>query len=274
MQNLLISGLNALIKKYRFQEKILITPSLYTGQQILQHLTRESPGWINIRPSTAGLIAEDIAEPEMIKNDTRVISRVESNIIIDSIFSDLARESKLSYFKKNIINTGIIDAITAIIAELKMSGMVFTDLDTKHFINPQKAKDIKLMYRQYEETLAEKNLIDYPELINMSLGILGKKKKEKSEAKYIVLSRYKNTPLEVELINAISGGAPIIIGEEKIYGLPEPKNSWKTDDAKSSTSCFSYLFDIENIPPDCSGTGISLSSSASYQDEVDEVWEA
>ncbi len=271
MQNHLISGLIDVIKKYRFQEKILIVPSLHTGQEILQHLTRESSGWINMRPATLQLLSENIARKELIEKDIKIISRVESNIIIDGIFTDLAREGKFSYFKKNIINTGIIEAITAIITELKMSGITPDSLDPEHFINPQKGHDLELIYRGYEGFLHTKYLADYPRLINLALEILKPEKTEAGDAKYIVLSRYANTPLERQLIDALSNKSPLIIGGERIYGIPRPGNMWEGGDKESPSSCFCRLFDIASMPGDCIETGISLFNAASYQNEIDEV---
>jgi len=271
MQNHLIFGLNDLIKKYRFQEKILIVPSLYTGQQILQHLTMESPGWINIGPATVQTLAEDISRADIIKKDLKLISQIESNIIIDSIFSDLAREGELSYFKKNIINTGIIEAITGMITELKMSGITPEDLEPEHFIDPDKGQDLKLIYRQYEDILIQKGLADYPRTINMALDILKSGKTEKNHTKYIVFSRYANTYLERKFINAISGNDPAIIEGEKIHGIPEPENRWKNVERDRQPSCFCWLFDIESMPAGCVEMEIELFAAASYQNEVNEV---
>lgn len=277
MGNCLISKLNQLIKKYRFDEKILIVPDFNTGHQILQDLSKNSPGWINFKAATIGSLASEIAAHKLLKDKIEKISSIESNFIIDTVFTELAEEGSLMYFKKYIINTGIINAITAIIIELKMSGLSHQNIKSKYFIDPKKGEDIKLIFSGYQDFLKEKGLADSADIIAASCKILDDSGPPDSSIKYIVLSRYANTLLEREFIKSISGGSPVVIAEEEIHGLDTPKNRWEKKnkasriDSSSNIERAGWLFDIENAPPPVEDNTISLFSGDTYQNELYEL---
>ena len=131
MENHLLIKLKQLIQLYKFNEKILITPDFNIGNQILQDLSVKSGGWINFKASTVLSLACEIAEEKLLSGSIEMISSIESNFLIDEIFSRLAVTEKLKYFKKFKINSGIINAINNILIELKMSGIAPVDLKEK-----------------------------------------------------------------------------------------------------------------------------------------------
>ena len=277
MENHLISKLKRLVQEYRFDEKILVNPDFNTGYQILQHLARKSSGWINFKTATVESLAYAAAEEKLLKDKIEKISLVESNFLIDGIFSELSEMGRLKYFKKYIINTGIIGAITDIIIELKMSGVAPSRLKIGDFIDPEKAHDIKLIFSGYEDTLRDKGLTDTPNIIAAACKLLesGGVLQDRS-TKYIVFQRYPNTFLEKEFLKKISGDGLIIIPEEKVHGLSIPRNKWAADDKDSSGPMSNiersgWLFDIENSPPPINDNTIELFSGANSQNEIDEM---
>ena len=277
MKNCLILKLNQLNKKHRFDEKILIVPDHNTGNQILQDLSKNSPGWINFKTATAGSLASEIAAPELLNSKIEKISSIESTFIIDTIFTELAEADSLMYFEKYIINSGIISAITAIIVELKMAGLSITDIKEEHFIDPNKGKDIKLIFSKYQDYLKEMGLADIADIIAAACMITDKSPVADSSIKYIVLSRYANTPLEKKFINSISGSGPIIISEEDVYGIDRPKNRWshggKEDriEPVSNIERAGWLFDAGNGPASIKDDTISLFSKSTYREEIYEI---
>lgn len=278
MKNTLITKLNQIIQKYRFDEKILIVPGFDIGNQILQDLSRNNSGWINFKAATVESLASEVAEEKLLKDKIEKISSIESDFLIDTIFTELAEEGSLKYFEKHIINTGIINAITDIIIELKMSAVSPQDLKKEDFIDPKKVEDIKLIFSRYEGTLKEKRLADTADIIAFACKILDSNGAPDNSVKYIVLSRYANTPIEKKFLISISGNDLIIIGEEEVYGLTVPKNRWEENgkinriDPVSNIERSGWLFDIENAPPALEDNTISLFSGATYRNELYELF--
>ena len=90
MENCLISELKKIPDEYRLDEKILITPDFNTGRQILQTLSRSGHGWINFRTATVQSLASEIVSEKLLAGNIEKISPIESNFIIDRIFTRLA----------------------------------------------------------------------------------------------------------------------------------------------------------------------------------------
>ena len=277
MKNILITKLITLIQRYKLDEKILITPDFNTGRQILQDLSRNSSGWVNFKTATVESLALEIAAEKLLRDKIEKISSIESNFIVDGIFTRLAEEGRLAYFEKHIINTGIIGAITDIIIELKMSGVSPEGIKEDNFIDPKKGEDIKLIFSRYEDTIKEKRLADTADMIAAACKILEGSSAQDSSIKYIVLSRYVNTPLEKEFIKSISGNDLIIIGEEEVCGLDTPKDRWEEKASKNRIDPVSniertgWLFDIDNAPVPLDDNTISLFSGAAYRNELYEL---
>ena len=277
MENCLISKLKKISDEYKLDEKILITPDFNTGHQILQTLSKSGPGWINFKAATVVSLASEIAAEKLLGGNIEIISSVEQNFIIDTIFTELAEEGSLAYFEKHTINTGIISAISDIIIELKMLGLSPGGIRKDYFIDPKKGEDIKLIFSRYEDAIKEKRLADTADIIAAAYKILEGSSAPDSRIKYIVLSRYINTPLEREFIKSISAGDLIIIAEEKVYGLDTPKNRWEEKAEESSIDPASniersgWLFDTANAPPALEDNTIGLFSGATYRNELYEL---
>ncbi len=274
MENCLISELKKISDKYKLDEKILLTPDFNTGRQILQTLSRNGPGWINFKTATVASLASEIASEKLHTGNIEKISSVESNFIIDGIFTRLAEEGALKYFEKHTINTGIINTMTDIIVELKMSGLSHKDIKEDNFIDPKKAKDIKLIFSRYEDAIKNKRLADNADIIAAANKILEDGSVSDRSIKYIVLSRYSNATLEKKFLNSISAGNLIITDEEEVYGLSVPKNRWKKEGSAATMEPVSniersgWLFNVDSAPLPLDDGTIDLFSGANYREEL------
>ncbi len=282
MENFLISKLKFISYKYRFQEKTLVVPSFDIGYQILENLASSGVGWINFKVATAASLAEEITEEKLYKEKLDRISTLESNFLVDEIFTRLAESGSLKYFEKHTINTGIISAIGSIIVELKSSGTSPLDLKSKYFVSINKAEDLKLIFLEYEKMLKEKKLVDSVDIVSAACDLI-ENSINLEDKKYIVLSRYISSEVEKKFLEKLCGRSLIVIDEEEIYGTREPKNRWKgqdrseykfTDypDIKSNVERFRWLFDIENSPAASDDGTIDIFSSTAYQNEVKEIF--
>jgi len=267
----LISNLKELLSGHRFDEKILITSDFETGNQILQTLAGD-PGWINFRSATVLSLASETAKAGLIEEGIKEISLLETNIIIDGIFSGLSEEGNLYYFKKYTVNTGIISAITDVIFELKMSSVSPGDLESRYFIDEKKAYDLKTIFYRYQQILTEKRLADAPDIIKAACRILEESPEDKRK-KYMVISGDRRTPLEEEFVNRISSGNLLILPRRKIYGLKDPEGRWEYKGiyrpGKGERSA--WLFDIGKIPVDAKRNRLELFCGANFRNEIEEV---
>ncbi len=184
MENRLIIKLKQLINQFKLNEKILIVPGFDIGNQILQDLSIKSGGWINFRAATIESLASEIAQEKFLVGGIEKISSIESDFLIDGIFTKSDKAGRFKYFKKYKINTGIIAAMNSIITELKMAGIAPGELKEEYFLSGGKASDLKLIFSGYENILKVKGLADSPDMINAATKILRGSKRQ-NDIKYI-----------------------------------------------------------------------------------------
>ncbi|MBN1298999.1 MAG: hypothetical protein JW997_04865, partial [Actinobacteria bacterium] len=132
-------NLSIIAQRHFFAEKILVCPSFISGHQMLENLTREGGGfsWLNFKVKTVQALARELVQEHICRSGLKIISPIEAGFFIDEIFSGLAQRGKLKYFERQIINTGIIKAITSGLAELKYAGLKPEMLKDSFFINPR-----------------------------------------------------------------------------------------------------------------------------------------
>jgi len=83
-----IKFLSEICAQHRLHEKILFVPSYSVGHQIGENLARNSGSWINLRVTTVTGLAMDLAFPEMIGKNLRLIDAQESLLILERLLRD------------------------------------------------------------------------------------------------------------------------------------------------------------------------------------------
>ena len=174
MNNLLIESLKSISRNNLLAEKIIISSSFDTGNQILENLVRSGQSWINFKTETINSLAVKIAETEIYKRNLKAVSTVEINFLMDEVFTKLSEENFLKYFKKQAVNKGLIKALSENISGLKFAGITPEEINAGSMINKNKASDLKLIYRSYENILNEKSLIDPAGIISLANAVLTK----------------------------------------------------------------------------------------------------
>ncbi len=263
MQNLLTVSLKAISDSDFFTEKIIICPSFGEGNKILESFTWAKNCWINYRVSTIQSLAADLAQEEICKRNLEKISTTATLFLIDRIFTESSKSGELKYFKKHTINSGIINALSASLMELKFAGIANSQLEDRYFIDKNKAHDLRLIFAKYEAGLKEKSLIDIADIVVLAASVLPKSSASK---KYITLARYGYKKIEKDFLTACCGNDLVVICEEKVLNLPQPINRLtpgKNMNNSSTTSTppisefavnkFSYLFNLDSLPEGSAG---------------------
>lgn len=270
-----LNSLKKAIEENFLEEKIFICPGFEIGNQILENLTRQGFNLLNIKAKTIRSLAEEAAETEIYEKKLKLISKLEVKFLIDNIFTTFAKEKRFEYFHKHTINTGIVNAISNIILELKYSVINSKNLKDDYFLNPYKANDLRLLYDNYNNTLEEKSLIDTADLINLAIKNLGA---PDEKIKYIVFLRHNYSELEKSFINKLGGDNIIVIEDKPLPNLPKTENRLEAKNnnglKNNNYNKFNWLFDIKNIPKDTGKTTlINIFSEASCYSEVHEIFQ-
>ncbi|MHB1275479.1 MAG: PD-(D/E)XK nuclease family protein [Candidatus Humimicrobiaceae bacterium] len=284
MNNLLINSLKNISEQNFLTEKILVCPSFGIGNQILENLAKSGCSWINYKTETINSLATQITETEIYERNLKAVSLMEINFLMDEIFTKLSEESALKYFKKHAVNKGIIKALSENITELKLAGITPEGLEDSFFINKNKASDLKLIFKRYENILKEKSLIDFAGIISLANAILTDNAVSKTcnpnkDKIFIVPAKNNFKKIERYFLNIISSNRLSVINEEKVYNLERPKNRLGVDNKSKSGNCivskFSFLFDLQNLHSNIKEANddfaIEIFDAPNYRSEIYEV---
>ena len=282
MNNLLINSLKAISEESFLTEKIIICPSFEIGNQILENLIKSGQSWINFKIQTINSLAARITEVEIYKRNLKAVSMMEINFLMDEVFSKLSEKSALKYFKKYASNKGLVKALSENISGLKFAGIAPEEIKAGSLINEDKASDLKLIYKGYENILKEKSLIDPAGIISLANTVLKKGLAlgtNKKDIIFIALAKNNFRKIERDFLRIIGNGRLSVTREEEIYNLERPKNRLvqgeNNKSGNNNASKFSFLFDQKNlhrsIKEGSNDPVIEIFNAQNYRSEIFEV---
>ncbi len=275
-QNNLISELADVSQKYPRAEKILIMPDYQTGRQALENLVRSGTPWINFRVKTVESLATEFVKDALIEEGLERLSSVGMQLVVDSVFNDLADSKKLKYFEKHPVNKGMVEALTRTVRELRVSGINSGNLKKGCFLSLAKENDIRFILSEYEKTLKGKKLIDTAGLIEMAIANIGKDK-ETGECKYLIFSRHYMRGIEKEFVKKLCGKELVVIKEDPVFGLDKPLDMWPVEDTAEKPKCdtdierLKWLFGSKKAPSSFKDGTIDIFSAIGYRTEIREA---
>ncbi|MEI8345240.1 MAG: hypothetical protein WCG06_04125, partial [Candidatus Omnitrophota bacterium] len=276
LQNSYITALSAISKKYPRAEKVLIMPDYQTGRQVLENLVRSGTPWINFHTETVESLAVDFVEDVLIKEGLERLSVVGMQLVVDSVFNDLAESKKLKYFEKHPVNKGMVEALTRTVRELRVSGINSGNLKKGCFLSPAKENDIRLILSEYEKTLKNKKLVDTAGLIETALANTGKGKAA-GDYKYLIFSRHCMRGVEKAFVKKLCGKDLIIVKQDPVFGLDRPAGMWPADETAEKPTCdtdierLKWLFGSKKAPPPLKDGTIDIFSAIGFRTEIREV---
>ena len=148
--NRLLRSLEAFCKKYPFQRKVLIMPSYQAGNELKEELARHAGGFMNLRTETVYGLAEKAAAVKIARIRPILLSSSEAAFIFENVYRCLERNGYLTYFSKKGASDSLVSAIAAAILELRSLRITAKSIDATGFLNPEKGRDIKKLFRNYE----------------------------------------------------------------------------------------------------------------------------
>jgi len=150
--NRLTQALADICRDRLLEEKWLIAPSLRTGHQWLDAVTRSGRPVLNVRTVTLRGLALDLAGPEITRQGRRLVSARGAAIIVDRILNRLKEQSP-SYLTKLTVTPSLSQSVYSSINDLRLAGLTAHALDGSTFQPKEKGTEIALILREYLQNL-------------------------------------------------------------------------------------------------------------------------
>jgi hypothetical protein len=273
----LLSALRDICRKYPLTEKVLITPDYRLGREVLQTLPENGVPWVNFRMATASSLAAEVAEKTMKDRGLKRVSGAGIMAIVEDLFYGMADSGQFRYFKKHETNSGMVNALTGVIMELRTKGICPDAIKGEFLTKEDKAHDIKMIFSGYEKKLEEKALIDKAGLTMLAIEAL-KGFPERKERKYVIFSRYYMSGLERTFIEGFAGENLLVIGDGRVFGAVPPKGLWqpgtsgKNRQREAESGPLAGVYGEGKTKARIERGMLDLFASRGYREEVKEVF--
>ncbi|MEW6554322.1 MAG: PD-(D/E)XK nuclease family protein [Actinomycetota bacterium] len=164
--NRLAEGLRELCASRVYEEKWLLAPSLRTGYQWLDTVSRCGQPALNVRVKTTSAMALELAAPEMERQGLTLLGGMRMELLAAGLLVRLRRGG--GYLAHLEASPGLVRAAVSTLGALRRCGLEASDLSIRHFEVAQKGMEIISLLTAYEEELSTRGLIDLAGAIRLA----------------------------------------------------------------------------------------------------------
>ncbi|MGI6468379.1 MAG: hypothetical protein GXZ09_01675 [Syntrophomonadaceae bacterium] len=245
----LLGELAAAVKKYPWQEKLLLVPSLGDGHQLLEALAREGTAWVNLRPIKPLELAVDIARDRLRSQGLSLAGEEQLLSVLEQVLAVLQEQQQLSYFKplqdKGILGRVMLNSLI----DLRMAGVEPDRIDPLHCVDSNKGEEIRIILAAYIKTITQQGLADAARVYLMAADELAKSDSILKERVVLVPQQLEMPALARQFIERVLKRSGEVLAEEPVLGL-SPKRILLSSRKVAPQSALSYLFALEDAPVD------------------------
>ena len=168
--NRLAQSIAELCEERTWEEKWLLAPSLRVGFQWLDAVTRWVGPVLNARVKTFAVMALELAAPEMERRALAFMRGLRSEVLVADLLARLGEGG--GYLSRLGTGPGMVRAVGATLRDLRLAGLLATDLAPRLFEVPDKGREMISLLAAYEEGLASRNLVDYAGVLRLAAARL------------------------------------------------------------------------------------------------------
>ena len=215
-----------LIKDYKMNKKILITPNhLLANQHIRKSIENNIPV-INLEITTIHELANNLCKEKYdlnYKEFKAISSEVATNIVMDILNKNLP---KLKYFKKKEwIDIKTAEEITKQIYDIRL---MEAEDKLKENQDNIKLEDIYFILKEYEKQIKEEEFLDESEVLKEAIKLL-KEENKTEDIKYAIFANTSVAGLQRSFISALTKENIMIIKAPYIEGINIPNTYYSRE---------------------------------------------
>ncbi len=186
------------------KDKILVAPSLFVGNALVERLAREGHPWMNLRVETVRTLALRLVERDLAHDGLRVLSRAQALALVEQACGECLTAN--GYFAALRDRPGFHRALQRTFEELRGAGIPAADLPAKAFADRRKRDELRRILARYEETLAASSWIDRADVIRRALEASRAGRRLPGEALFLAPRGLEHSGVESALLAELSEG--------------------------------------------------------------------
>jgi ATP-dependent helicase/nuclease subunit B len=199
----LVGALAKVCRELPLEEKILVSPSFFTGHQIVESLARSGVPWVHLRVESVRSLAHGVVGASLADEGLTLLSRAQALAFVEQACAEALGQT--SYFGELALRPGLHRAIQSAFDELRSAGISPSDLPGSAFDDPKKIADLRAVLNRYEAALAREGFVDRADVLRRAVEVL-RAKPPTAGALYLLALGSELSAIERELIERISAG--------------------------------------------------------------------
>jgi len=198
-------------REHPLEEKILVSPTLAIGHQIVERLVRSGTPWIGLRVETVRTLAHGIVGAELAREGLRLLSRAQSLALVEQACAEAFGPA--SYFGGLRDRPGLHRALQATLEELGAAGLDPERLPAGAFADRKKHRELREVSRRHAAALAAARAVDAVGLLRRAVAAL-EKGGRRGDAIFLLPADTDLPPLSRRFVEALAGNRLRVLGRK------------------------------------------------------------
>ncbi len=242
--NSLLKNLAAACRKYPTREKLLVVPSLSSGHQLLEQLSRSGNAWLNLRPVTAFELALRVAAAFLQAEGLSLTEEGEPLFFIEESLREMEEAGSLVYFAP-LKDAGLARLLYPTLTEVRLAGLGAADLDPVAFLDSRKGREIIAVLSGYEQKLAQAKKADQAAVYRLAVAA----GRSLPDAVLLIPAELDLPKLPFEFLSRLDAVEKIFLPHEAVLGLERPSGFYFTASSPGGEGPLSRIYFPGNYAP-------------------------
>ncbi len=257
-----IEKLSSILSDCFSEEKYIIAPSLRTGHQWLDRITRSGKSLLNVRVCTFRGLVFDVTMPA--GSGAGMVNETDKLALTAQAFKSL-KENDEGYLSCLTPGYSLYKKVMLTLDELRLSGKVLTGDDVESFELRSKGREINFLFSRYSALLKEHFLHDYSDVLRIALKE-AKKNPDILKNKTVIMpesSHEELKGLEKDFWNSVSPGTKRTV-EDFNLNSGEP--------VRSDAELLKWVLNATDAPAPVGDGSVKFFSAVGETTEIEHVF--
>jgi ATP-dependent helicase/nuclease subunit B len=211
----LIEELGRVCAEHPLDEKILISPSLLVGHQLVERLARSGRPVVQLRVETVRTLAHAVAGPVLASEGWKLLSRAQALALVEQACAENLTEE--SYFGALADRPGFHRAIQSVLDELRGAGLSPGSLPARAFADARKPRELQRILERYADDLEQGRWVDRADVLRRATEIASDAPRSGGTF-YLTPDSLDLSAVERRFVDAVSGQQAIVLATDSPAG--------------------------------------------------------
>ena len=268
----LVESLARVAKRHRVARKLVVSPNIAAGRELLRRFSLTEGGWIGFEVTTPRPLALRLARASMERSGLSVLDGFDEQSLLDQALDSAVAVGGRGW-RALSEGVGFREKVHEAVIALRLAGIGPQELDAARLSDRRKRLFLRRVLQRYERLLGERHRADTATVLRLGIAVLegvGGELPASLDADVVMLLPGLGTRgLSGRLIAGLGAHGAKVLETDPVLGLHQPESVlWNRRGDPAPGSC---LYAPETDPREGESLEIQFFRAAAVSDELREV---